>query len=117
MGLKLSENSTRQAALLVVPQQSHRPKGPPLEASTEGAHPHAVWIKAPPSGFGELLISLRDLASAVGAHAVTLRLHHTGERVRFRFKVAEHAAIFRSAATVICPDLVEPRWPREGSNR
>jgi hypothetical protein len=82
---------------------------PPPEASTEAAHPHAVWIKAPPSGFGEMLISLRDLASAIGAHAVTLRLHSTGERVRFTFNVAEHATMFRSAAIVICPDVVEPR--------
>jgi hypothetical protein len=55
-----------------------------------------------------MLISLRDLASAVGAHAATLRMHHTGERVRFRFEVAEHATMFRSAAAEICPDLVEP---------
>jgi hypothetical protein len=79
--------------------------------------PACGWIKAPSSGFGEMLKSLRDLASAIGAHAVTLRVHHTGERLRFRFKVAKHARMFRSAATAICPDLVEPRRPREGSNR
>jgi hypothetical protein len=89
----------------------------PSNVSVEAAHPHAVWIKAPPSGFGGMLKSLRDLATAVGAHAVTLRLHPTGERVRFMFTIAEHATMFRSAATVICPDLVEPLRPREGANR
>jgi hypothetical protein len=94
-----------------------RYKGRPSKKSAEALHPHEVWIKAPPSGFGEMLTSLRDLASVVGAHAVTLRLHHTGERVRFGFKAVEHATIFRGAATVICPDLIEPSPPRERSDR
>jgi hypothetical protein len=92
-------------------------EAPPSEASTEAAHELAVWIKAPPSGFGELLVSLRDLATGIGAHTVTLRLHQTGGRVRFRFDVAKNAKMFHSAATVICPDLVEPRWRREEVNR
>jgi hypothetical protein len=94
-----------------------RHKGRPSEARRKAAHPHAVWIKAPSSGFGELLKSLRDLASAIGAHAVTLRLHHDGERVRFRFEATEHATEFRSAATVICPDLIEAGEPPERSDR